>query len=285
MAEIRTARPPRRGPAGARNWVLLVLDSCRYDSVVAAAPQHLAALGPLQRRWSYASWTGPAHYNLLTGLMPHPSPPGRHAAEVYHDELAAFRDRLGVSLDWSALAPSLWLPTLLSARGWVCQAWTSLPVLHPSTPLSAGFHRFRLRDAHADLAGIIDELRFYDDAPAFWMINAGETHYPYEVPGRTYDPLPRISGLHGAVRRFDDHGVSPPRFAAAQLAALQQRQVDAVRYVDGLIPRLRALVPDGTWLTVTADHGECFGEDGYFGHGPIVHPKVLEVPLIEGLLR
>jgi hypothetical protein len=34
---------------------------------------------------------------------------------------------------------------------------------------------------------------------------------------------------------------------------------------------------------VTADHGELFGEDGYFGHGPIQHPKVLEVPFVEGL--
>jgi hypothetical protein len=34
---------------------------------------------------------------------------------------------------------------------------------------------------------------------------------------------------------------------------------------------------------VTSDHGELFGEDGWFGHGPIVHDKVLEVFLVEGL--
>jgi hypothetical protein len=28
-----------------------------------------------------------------------------------------------------------------------------------------------------------------------------------------------------------------------------------------------------------------FGEEGYFGHGPIVHEKVLEVPFVEGKLR
>ena len=30
---------------------------------------------------------------------------------------------------------------------------------------------------------------------------------------------------------------------------------------------------------------ELFGEDGFFGHGPIHHPKIWEVPLIEGKLR
>jgi hypothetical protein len=28
-----------------------------------------------------------------------------------------------------------------------------------------------------------------------------------------------------------------------------------------------------------------FGEEGYFGHGPILHEKVLEVPFVEGQLR
>jgi glucan phosphoethanolaminetransferase (alkaline phosphatase superfamily) len=36
---------------------------------------------------------------------------------------------------------------------------------------------------------------------------------------------------------------------------------------------------------VTSDHGELFGEAGYFGHGPIAHDKVFEVPYVEGLLR
>ena len=40
-----------------------------------------------------------------------------------------------------------------------------------------------------------------------------------------------------------------------------------------------------TWITVTADHGELFGEGGYFGHGPFAHPKLLEVPFLEGRVR
>ena len=35
----------------------------------------------------------------------------------------------------------------------------------------------------------------------------------------------------------------------------------------------------------TADHGELFGEAGYFGHGPIMHEKCFEVPFLEGKLK
>ncbi len=42
--------------------------------------------------------------------------------------------------------------------------------------------------------------------------------------------------------------------------------------------------PPNTHFIITADHGECFGEDGYFGHGPIMHRKCFEVPYVEGKL-
>jgi hypothetical protein len=72
-------------------------------------------------------------------------------------------------------------------------------------------------------------------------------------------------------------------FEQEQLDALRQRQIRAVQYLDSeVFPRLFELLPKDTWLVVTSDHGELFGEDGFFGHGPIQHPKVLEVPFVEG---
>jgi arylsulfatase A-like enzyme len=64
-----------------------------------------------------------------------------------------------------------------------------------------------------------------------------------------------------------------------QLRARQQR---ATEYVDGVIGRLFSELPDDTWVVVTSDHGELFGEDGCFGHGPFTHEKVFEVPFVEG---
>jgi len=73
--------------------------------------------------------------------------------------------------------------------------------------------------------------------------------------------------------------------SARKLAELRQRQVDAVRFLDGAMEELFDVVPANTYITVTSDHGELFGEDGYFGHGPIQHPKVLETPFVEGKIR
>jgi len=66
---------------------------------------------------------------------------------------------------------------------------------------------------------------------------------------------------------------------------LRRRQIEAVVYLDRVMADLFALVPDNTYITITADHGELFGERGYFGHGPINHPKVFEVPFVEGRPR
>ena len=66
---------------------------------------------------------------------------------------------------------------------------------------------------------------------------------------------------------------------------LRHRQIKAVKYLDRVIEELFDLVPKNTYITITADHGELFGEDGFFGHGPVQHDKVFEVPFVEGKLR
>ena len=73
-------------------------------------------------------------------------------------------------------------------------------------------------------------------------------------------------------------------FNMERLEQLRQRQIQTVDWVDGAVSDLIDSLPPNTWLTVTADHGELFGEDGFFGHGPIQHEKVLEVPFVEGLI-
>ena len=59
-------------------------------------------------------------------------------------------------------------------------------------------------------------------------------------------------------------------------------QVEAIEYLDGQLGALFRALPDNTVVVVCGDHGECFGEDGYWGHG-VHHAKVYEVPL--GIFR
>lgn len=284
--------PRPKPPPGARNWVLLVLDSCRYDSFVAAAPPVMSALGPIERRHSYATWTAPAHFNLLMGLLPHAAPPGSLASQVYAQTFREHRHRLGVpEMSFSRMLPSLWLPTTLrQGLGYATGALVSMPVLNPHTPLNRDFDVYLQGDRHDDLDALTAPLRFDGGRPWFWLINTGETHYPYAAAGAAAPALPHLPGLHGVFRRLaagepmraED---APDLFRPEALGALRRRQVQAVRDVDAAVGRLLARCPAGTWVTITSDHGECFGEGGYLGHGPIPHEKVLEVPFVEGMVR
>ena len=65
---------PRKNRSAPNNYILIIFDSCRYDAFVNAQPKVMRRLGEVEKRWSYASWTAPSHYNLLMGLLPHQSP-------------------------------------------------------------------------------------------------------------------------------------------------------------------------------------------------------------------
>ncbi|HXR78522.1 MAG TPA: sulfatase-like hydrolase/transferase [Bryobacteraceae bacterium] len=276
------------------NYILIVFDSCRYDSLVRARPRVMKKLGAVERRWSYASWTSPSHYNLLIGLLPHKSPRHVYASEYYKTEFLKFNERLGMEdLKFASLVPRLYLPLFLKETlGYRTHARVSLPVLNPKTILNQGFDSYKLMENHNDMRAMLREMTFSEEHPSFYLLNVGETHYPYALPDEPPEEWPRISGVHGVFKHLDDHVVGGKLikrkekfFDSEKLEKLRKRQVRAVKYLDGVIEELFDLVPKNTYITITADHGELFGEDGYFGHGPIQHPKVWEVPLIEGKLR
>jgi hypothetical protein len=304
-------------PRGARSLMLIVLDSLRYDAWTAANLKHLDRLGGVERRYSYASWTSPSHYNLLTGLLPHSRPDSISAFEYFTQEFMKFGDRLQIDVAeiQQHLAPSLFLPTFFRALGYHTRALVSMPVLNNHTAINRDFESYQLvNKPPAYMASIMDLIEFDSERPTFYMLNIGETHYPYQVPGvRVARRLPYRGGVHGAVQRltagsdktsgagppvqveaseargihmFAGHRMinMPPLLTPAEMAEAKQRQIHALQYLDGLFADLFARVPEDTYIIVTSDHGDLFGEDGQFGHGPVVHEKVLEVPLVEGLV-
>jgi hypothetical protein len=274
-----------------RNLVFVVLDSLRYDSWLAAQPRTLAELGPVERRWSYASWTAPSHYNLLMGLLPHTSPSQVYASEYYKEDFRRYSERLGVEgMEFKTMLPSIFLPTYLRHElGYRTRAMVSMPVLNRHTPVNRDFDSYELMPTHNDMTAMLGNMSFDDERPTFYLLSVGETHYPYALPDEDPEQWPRISGVHGVFKRLDErsddqpHPTEPREFFDRQrLQELRDRQVRAVEYLDGVFARLFDLLPDDSWVVVTSDHGELFGEDQYFGHGPIAHEKVLEVPFVEG---
>ncbi|HEX4925157.1 MAG TPA: sulfatase-like hydrolase/transferase [Bdellovibrionales bacterium] len=266
------------------NLVFIVFDSARFDHARAAKTRWLRKLGRIEKRYSYASWTSPSHFTYLMGQLPHLSPKKTFASKAYERDLRLWSNRLGLkNLDFNSFLPELSLPNVLRAHGYRNEAIVSMPVLNPKTILARYFDSYRLMPSHDDFAGIVDRVSFTGGRPKFYFINAGETHYPYCM---TDSDLPRLHGLHGTLKHIGD-GFSGKKTAARffskpDLKRMKNRQIECIEALDSQLERLFEKCPPNTHVIVTSDHGELFGEDGYFGHGPIFHEKVFEIPFVEG---
>ena len=286
---------PRPEPKADNHFIIVILDSLRWDSFMAAEPKVIGKLGPVEKRFTYASWTAPSHYNLLTGLLPHTSPEHVYASEYYKEDFFNYNTRLGAKgIEFAKMVPSLWLPTLLrNTLGYETHARVSLPVLNPKTGINRDFDSFELMESHNDMRAMLPTMKFDANRPSFYLLNVGETHYPYAKPNEDSSMWPRISGVNGVFKKLDENVDESGAlikdetqfFDQDKLDQLRERQVDTVRYLDGVFEELYDMVPANTHIIVTADHGELFGEKGYFGHGPIMHDKCFEVPYLEGKVR
>ena len=283
------------------NIVFIVFDSCRWDAYQAARTPNLDRIGKAERRYSYASWTSPSHYTFLMGMVPHLSPKGVFASNVYREEFAQWSRRLNIpDVEFAKFVPHLSLPHFLKAQEYRTEGVVSLPVLNPMTNLSMHFDRYELAPKHNDLAAILDGTDTFKgmqptkDEPTFFFINTGETHYPYLLPGETAEDLPHISGVHGVFKHLDDFLKNPSEFLEGkredefftpeQFRAFYEKQIACVEHLDAVVGRFMDRCPSNTYFMIMSDHGELFGEDGYFGHGPIFHEKVFEVFYLEGRL-
>ena len=277
------------------NLLLIIFDSCRFDTFLAAKTPNINRLGETSRCHSFASWTFPSHAVFLLGASPHKNPKGVFASEVYKKDFANWGDRLNIpDISFRGFVPQLSLPRFLQQHGYLTNALVSMPVLNQTTMLNQNFDRYELMKSHNDFNAIIDELKFDSEKPSFYLLNVGETHYPYTTPAEKTNDLPIIHGVHGVFKHMDDFMVDTEEtrtkapedfFHMDKMLALKDKQQKNVEYLDALFEKLYEKVPKNTHIIVTADHGECFGEDGFFGHGPVVHEKVFEVPFVEGRIK
>ena len=275
----------------ANDLIYIIMDSCRFDSYRRANTPNMDHFGKAEQRFSYASWTAPSHHSIFMGQIAHQSPKRVLASEVYKKEFALWVDRLGVpDLSFKSFVPELSLSKMLQKLGYRTTARVSMPVLNAMTGFNRFFDDYKLMKDHNDFKGMVDEAVFSKDQPSYYFFNLGETHYPYMLKDAD---LPKISGVHGVVKgmdeaiaRMDDRNAPQKEFfTKPEMVALHEQQVRCVEYVDGVLAALMDKAPKGTHFIIAADHGECFGEGDYFGHGPVMHRKVFEVPFLEAQKR
>lgn len=250
---------------------LITLDSLRYDVAVAALEAgetpNLAALlpgGAWEERHTPGSFTYAAHQAFLSGFLPTPARPGRHPRLF----AAAFEGSRSTSPQTLTFEEAT-LPAALAARGYhtVCVGGvgffngrsalgSALPSLFAEAHWSPASGVKNPDSADVQMRVAAEALRALpSEQRAFLLLNVAATHTPthFYVPGARQD--------------------SPE----TQRAAL--RTVDAALPI--LLDTLRAR--GDTLLIICADHGTCYGEDGYHGHR-LAHPLVWTVPYAELVL-
>jgi arylsulfatase A-like enzyme len=121
--------------------------------------------------------------------------------------------------------------------------------------------------------------------PYFLFINYFDVHSPYFAP-RPF--AKRFGELPDAIVRRMNSGIIGTRFPAItpmEQASLVAGYDNSLAYADSQIEALMQFLaksPDwsNTVVIITSDHGESFGEHGFFGHGWNLSRELVHVPLI-----
>lgn len=258
--------------AGQANQILITLDSCRWDTFV-AADLPLLKSSQFKKCWTHATFTFAAHQAFFAGKLPH-----SYDSEQFFDTAASSRRRSQLQKQiWRLANPDSPKPALYTVDGRNLRdgfrraGYTTIgsgamnwfdPARPASGPMCADFDHFRFfqnpdtndgRNAALQMQWAREQISRCR-GPYFLFLNLGETHHPYVAAGHDLRA---------------DWG-SAEDCAAAQRASLE--------YLDGCLANLFDGL-ENYLAVVCGDHGDCWGEDGLWGHG-FYHPQVLSVPMV-----
>jgi arylsulfatase A-like enzyme len=151
-------------------------------------------------------------------------------------------------------------------------------------------------DGRADVTtdGVISWLREHQASnpgggqPFFLWIHYFDPHYPYTPPPPFDEIEPDdcddcLDGSMPTIRKIEAE--LNPQFSPAQINRLLQYYDGEIAFSDHefgrLLQTMRTMGLDqNTLLVVTSDHGEIFGEHGFWIHGASLHDPEVHVPLI-----
>lgn len=257
--------------------LFITLDSCRYDTFVAAHAPNLKGIGELHRAMAPGNFTYGSHSAMFVGFTPGIA---ARAEPFVNPKFGKIFKIVGsgfagkgsehITLTGRNIVDGFkhrgYLTVGSGAVGWFD------PATETGQHLTADFDRyFYPGDYHSldrQLSWLASQLAEAKGLPSFAFLNIGETHVPYYFAGAAWDPA-----YNPCVPFGNDNDAKECR----------RRQLGCVEFVDGKLAPLLEAFREAT-IVACADHGDCWGEDGVWEHG-IHHPKVLEVPLLYRLAR
>ncbi len=317
-ARSRAVLPPIR--AGAPNVLLIVLDTVRADHLSLygyhrdTSPR-LRTLADRAITFDFARasapWTLPSHATMFTGRWPHElSVDTDRPLDATHPTLAEHLARHGYLTGgfsantyytnaWHAIDRGFahYEDSVENRTFSVQETLRTAAVFRRLMPFAVRLHLWKTR---GDTSRRIpaseirqNTLAWLDaqpaDRPFFLFLNFFDAHDLYEIPQGFQ---PRFSTADRATveqaNRVYFKNMKPggdKTLAAEAGKLLIDVYDDCIASMDEQVGRLlddldrRGRLRD-TWVIVTADHGEFFGEKGRFGHGSGLDRGVIDVPLL-----
>jgi membrane-anchored protein YejM (alkaline phosphatase superfamily) len=272
-----------QAPTCTEDFLLVTWDSCRFDAYQKARTPILDQFGPAHRAWAMATYTLPAHVALFHGFLP-------HAFEAtpfynrYYQQLWRISHRKTNTQPLVSFPPGTKnLADGFANMGYYTVGTAAMSMFRHAPMLRRGFDDFTVtkeQEARQQNQIIIKAVRSNAASkPFFAFINYGETHSPFhheDMPG--FDPQAEEHFSYS--RLHNQQGVTTDNWTFNQTAF--DKQVSCAEFLDARMGDLLAFLKErGKPATVVmcADHGECFGENGLYGHA-FYHEKVMEVPLL-----
>ena len=264
------------------DFVLLTWDSCRYDAFIKAKKPNLDPYGVARKATAMATFTMPAHAAMFQGFLPH----------CFHDEPLYNRyvqQLWRVSHRRVHTKPLVAIPPHtkniiqgLRNRGYYTSGVGAMYWFRDAKFLKDGFKHFTVTGYNGRLQNEILLNRITKHAknkPVFGFINYGETHSPFHHADMV-ERKKEIDSRFSLGRLFNQKGLKSNEWRFDQEAF--DMQVSCAEFLDARAGELIAYFKNRgrpTTFVVCADHGECLGEDGLYGHA-IYHEKVMEIPLL-----
>jgi arylsulfatase A-like enzyme len=299
---------------GRPNVLLIVLDTVRADALSCygyARPttpnlDRLAARGlRFSQARSPATWTLPAHGSLFTGRWPHELSAGmtRPLDDAYPTlaesmmrhgyETAGFVANAYFCNTWQGVARGFihYADTPLDLQTVVRSSAIGRKLLKGLGLGSRDFERSQAVFGRKSASTINREfLRWLDQReaarPFFVFLNYFDVHDPYLFewePDRPFGLRPTGPDERRLLR--DWHLIAQRQVTPRQIQLARDCYDDCLAALDRELGRLLdALEQRGlgasTWIVITSDHGEQFGEHDLFEHGNSLHTQVTRVPLL-----
>jgi arylsulfatase A-like enzyme len=288
------------------NIVLIVWDTTRADHLSSygyarnTTPNvdQLAQRGVLfENAVSASNWTLPGMASVFTSLLPHQHGAGvdtplgngpKTLAEILQDggyETAGFNANSTYgATPWGLARGFETYLDCTSTLGYSLHASRmGHDIIEPSTEKWLPPSRISEFNAHQLNEQVYHWFDHRSDRPFFLFLNYDDAHDPYDVPA----PYDRT---YGRVSKEALHRLEAEKFGHFDLSADERESLiigydNALHYIDsqmGELLRFLERSPDwsNTYVIITADHGEAFGEHHNYTHGRDLHREVLHVPLV-----